>query len=176
VLAPQSDDEVRPIELALRQQLDDRIRIKWDPRALITRPGAIDATGKVIPPEHEGRWTVVIERPGEPDHCIYLVRWDGTGNEAYRAIGPWLIDFMHLWDRQNVHAAEQLRRMLHEEELELQRAANDEDEEDREFWSRVGRALGGEELIGRGFGAGTVGVATAPPVSPDAPSGDPLTN
>jgi hypothetical protein len=168
VLAPQSDDEVRPIELALRRELDDRLRIQWDPRALITRPGYIDATGQVVGPEHDGRWKVVIVLgTGEPDHCIYVVRWDGEGNEAYRPVGPWLLDFMHLWDRQNVHAAEELRRMLHEEERLEQRAANDREAEDREFWGRVGFELGGEELIGRGFSP------VAPdPVTPDTPSGD----
>jgi hypothetical protein len=169
MLAPQSDDEILPIELALRQ-LDDRIRIKWNPRALITRPGFIDANGLVVGPTHEGRWTVVIERAGELDHSIYLVRWDGEGNEAYRPVGPWLIEFMNLWDRQNVHAIEELTRMQRDEERLERSAAAAQEEDDREFWGRVGFEIGGTELIGRGFSS-----PTQDPVSPDAPSGDIIT-
>lgn len=167
MLAPQSDDEIRPVECALRE-LDDRIRVKWNPRALITRPGYIDATGKCVPPEHDGRWCVVVERPGEEDHCIYQVRWDGEGNEAYRPVGPWLIEFMRLWDRQNQHYVAEMQRMLADDDTLQRHAQQAQDEEDREFWGRVGFALGGEELIGRGFGTGI----TQSPVPSDTPSGD----
>lgn len=170
MLAPQSDDEIRPIELALRE-LDDRIRIRWDPRALITRPGYIDATGQTVPPEHDGRWKVVLPPAGgEPEHCIYVVRWDGEGNEAYRSIGLWLIEFMRLWDRQNVHYLNEMKRMLADEALLEHQGEQDRAEEDREFWDRVGFAVGGEELIGRGFS--THGSTQQSPVSPDVPSGD----
>jgi hypothetical protein len=151
VLAPQSDDEIRPVELALRE-LDDRIRIRWNPRAVVTRPGSIDATGRTIPPTHEGRWEVLVVREGEQDHCIYQVRWDGDGNEAYRPVGPWLIEFMRLWDRQNVHYVEALRRMAAEEDATLRANAALAEEEDREFWDRCGFILGKSETFGGTFG------------------------
>lgn len=138
--APQSRAEIDPIETAIRQQIDDLLRIRWNPRSYVTRPGGYDVYGLPIPPQYEGRWEVVRDVQGVPA-VIYQVRWDGDGCEAYRAVGWWLLDFLKKWDRANQHWIEEQRRMLAEEELALEHIREDEDEEAREFWDRAGFQL-----------------------------------
>jgi hypothetical protein len=58
--APQSRAEIDPIERALRQ-LDDRLRIEWEPRAVMVRRGGYTAEGKVIDAVYDGRWKVVVK-------------------------------------------------------------------------------------------------------------------
>ena len=121
--APQDwAQEVAPIEQACRL-LDDRIRIVWNPIAYLARPGAFDAHGKTIPPLYEGRYQVVV--PGALDG--QLVALHTLGNELgphkpYRAVGPWLIEFLQRWDTQNVHHAEAMRTAIAESDAANRRA------------------------------------------------------
>lgn len=121
--APQSwREEVAPIEQAC-QLLDDRIRIVWNPIAYLARPGAFDAHGIAIPAVYEGRYQVVV--PGALDG--ELVALHTLGNELgphkpYRAVGPWLVDFLQQWDTQNVHQAEAMRQIIAESDESNRRA------------------------------------------------------
>jgi hypothetical protein len=45
--APQSRDEIDPIEAAIRG-IDDQLRIRWNPRSYITVPGGFDVYGLPI--------------------------------------------------------------------------------------------------------------------------------
>lgn len=149
--APQSRLEVDPVELLLRT-IDDRLRIRWNPRSVVTRPGYFDVYGKAVGAQYDGRWEVHLDGKEE---SIYQLKWDGAGADAYRPVGEWLVEFMRKWDRANVHWMEEMKQMMEEEErLELA-AASAVDEESRQFWDHAGFHIGGEELIGRGFGLGT---------------------
>lgn len=138
--APQSRDEIDPVETAIRQQIDDLLRVRWNPRSTVTRPGAYDVYGLPIPPQYEGRWEVVRPVQGELA-VIYQVRWDGDGGEAYRAVGWWLLDFLKKWDRANAHWMVEQQRMLDEEALDLKHLQDEDDEADREWWDRAGFQL-----------------------------------
>lgn len=111
-----------PIEQACRL-LDDRIRLVWNPIAYLARPGAFDAFGVAIPPAYEGRYQVVV--PGSLDG--ELVALHTLGNELgphkpYRAVGPWLVEFLQQWDTQNVHQAAAMQQAVAESDAENRRA------------------------------------------------------
>lgn len=166
--APQSRDEIDPIETAIRREIDDLLRIRWNPRSYVTRPGAYDAYGRPISPSYEGRWEVV--RPLESELAvIYQVRWDGEGGEAYRAVGWWLLDFLRTWDRANQHWIAEMQRLL-DAEAALVRDADERDEhEAREQWDRTAReTLHMEHWIGRGFGTPASRSTDDAPAAPDA--------
>lgn len=153
--APQSPDEIEPIELAIRREIDDLLRIRWNPQSYVTRPGAYDAYGLPIGPQHEGRWEVVRPLDGR-DAVIYQVRYDGEGGEAYRAVGWWLLDFLRKWDRANRFYIDEMKRMYADEDaLVAARDAADE-EATREHWEERSFHLAGngnrESWFNRGFG------------------------
>lgn len=122
VAAPQSWAEVEPHETALRQ-LDDRLRIAWEPQAVMVGRGTYDANGHLIAPKYEGRWKVI--KLGDP-HRTAMWREDalvtyvttpvviGSGTEKvhamtadgpYMPIGEWLVEHLRSWDRANREAA-----------------------------------------------------------------------
>lgn len=121
--APQSwVDEVAPIEQACRL-LDDRIRIVWNPIAYLARPGVFDALGTAIPPLYEGRYQVVV--PGTLDGELVALHTLGSElgpHKPYRAVGPWLVEFLQRWDTQNVHQAEAMRQAVAESDAANRRA------------------------------------------------------
>lgn len=116
--APQGWAEVGPIEAELRR-LDDRLRIEWDPEAIMVKRGGYDAQGRIINPVYDGRWKVVIK--GDPNRTA-MWREDslltyvtaqviiGSGKEKvyameangpYRPIGEWLVEHLRAWDASN---------------------------------------------------------------------------
>ncbi len=119
--APQSREEVEPVERALRL-LDDDLRIEWEPLAVMTKRGGYDARGKVINPVYDGRWAVV--KKGDPyrttsyrpDTRVCFVTAPvtvGSGTKQitamqedgpYAPVGWWLVDVMRSWDRANREA------------------------------------------------------------------------
>lgn len=110
MLPPQGDADVRPVETALRQ-LDDRLRIVWNPQAYLICPGSFDATGKNIPARYDGRWQVIILNGDPQPPVVYTLAEEGAGRKAYRPVGDWLVPFMQRWDAQNVHRAQALASM-----------------------------------------------------------------
>lgn len=114
--APQSIEEIGPIEYALRD-LDPLLRLRWNPEAYVVAPGRFDCYGKPVPPRREGRWEV-IRLSADPPIVVYLVVWDGARHGDYRPIGWWLVEFMRQWDRANQHWMGEQQRLLEEEESE----------------------------------------------------------
>lgn len=169
--APQSRDEIAPIEKALRQ-LDDRLRIEWEPRAVMVKRGGYTAEGKVIDPVYDGRWKVVIK--GDPNRTA-MWREDSlvtyvttpvtmgsgadrihamTADGPYMPVGWWLVEHMQSWDRANRDAVNRMR-----ERLDAMNAKRDDEALDE----GMGEAAEG---LDRMFFDGTMrgGVSTSHPV------------
>lgn len=158
--APQSRDDVDPIELAIRREIDEQLRIRWNPQSCVTRPGAFDAYGFAIGPKYEGRWEVVREIQDQIA-VIYQLRWDGDGNEAYRAVGWWLLDFLRKWDRANQHWIGEMQRMYAEDDAAERTIKADAEAGEREHWERRASELAGnagrESWFVTGFATPTPG-------------------
>ena len=114
--APQDwEQDVKPVEDELKK-LDRNIRIIWNPKAFVTRPGHYDVSGKAVPPEYQPMYQLTI--PGKSDGVMTIVHTVGTEdalNKHYKPIGMWLVEFMRLWDSANVHRMNELRRLQDEE-------------------------------------------------------------
>lgn len=137
VAAPQSWHEVKPFEDELRR-LDDRLRIAWNPKAIVTKPGSFDVMGSVVPPEYAGRWEVIL--PDDPFRSQTYRAWTlvcrvtqpvevkaaGMTMPAmadrgpYAPIGQWLVDFLKAADR---HNRDELRKR--QEQMDRMNAAQD---------------------------------------------------
>lgn len=154
--APQSWDEVGPIEEAMRRVLNDPfLSIRWNPESYVTCPGHFDVYGAAIAAHYEGRWEVRRDPPNEPSVLVYQVRFDDQTGEPYRAIGWWLIPFLQKWDTDNVHAMEERKRLFDEAEREQEAEDALADEGMREFLNKQAADQYGDRLwIGRGFGRG----------------------
>lgn len=170
--APQSWDEIEPVEAAIRREIDDQLRIRWNPRSYVTRPGAYDAYGLPIGPQYEGRWEVVRPVDGI-DAVIYQVRHDGDGGEAYRHVGMWLLDFLRMWDRANRFYIDEMKRMYAEDEALVRDREAADTAAEREHWERQSFQLAGpgqrEEWFNTGFGTQTARERRAAAV-PDIPN------
>jgi hypothetical protein len=144
--APQSWHEVKPFEDQLRQ-LDDRLRIVWNPRAIVTKPGTFDVTGASVPPEYAGRWEVII--PDDPFRTQTFRTWtvvcrvtqpievrEGADTlpamadrGPYAPIGQWLVDFLRAADRHNrdelLRLREKMERMNAHQDAAAESAGHD---------------------------------------------------
>lgn len=120
--APQDfDTEVRPVERAL-QGIDPNLRIVWNPKAFLARPGHYDAEGRPVPPTYDGRWHVVIQgKLDGVDTVVYTLGSEDGSQKPYKPVGPWLVDYMREWDTANVHRMAALRK-LQDEEVSIQSA------------------------------------------------------
>ena len=121
MMAPQSRDEVDPVERRLRV-LDDRLRIEWEPKAVMAKRGGYDAFGRVISPTYDGRWAIRLKGDPyrtttyRPDTLITYVTKPvevGSGTTKitamsadgpYAPVGDWLVEVMQSWDRHNREA------------------------------------------------------------------------
>lgn len=133
--------------------MDDRLRIHWNAKAQVEKPGKIDAVGHSAAPTYGGRWQV-IRIPGEGElipAIIYTVRENRT--EAYKPIGMWLVEFMQKWDSANRHFLETMRKewQEHDEVIENRLKISD-DAGAKDFLENQWDKFGGEKhFIGRGF-------------------------
>jgi hypothetical protein len=127
--APQSTLEIAPIEQALRL-LDDQLRIVWNPMCVASRPGYIDATGKVSPPVYDGRWEIVrLQGHIDPNPVVVWIWGTELGpDRPYRAVDWSLVEFMRQWDASNreVIDAHLAIRQAEEREREHQRVTAQE--------------------------------------------------
>lgn len=124
---PQSDREIYPIVERIRQ-IDPLLSIRWNAQARILNPGSYSETGKLIPPEYEGRWIVTrqlardeqrhydgreyiviceVTEPKREGSIIYMER-----GGAYAPIGEWLVEYLHAADSTNRRQFEELRRRI----------------------------------------------------------------
>ena len=68
MLAPQSDEELRPYLEALQRE-DARLSFRWSPQHVCTTKGTYSALGVATPGTYEGRWTVIMyDVPGVNAH------------------------------------------------------------------------------------------------------------
>lgn len=161
MLAPQSDDEIRPIIEALRRR-DGLLDIVWNPKAICTTRGRYDGLGRPVAAEYDGRWEVIrystaaalrVDRDYTSITLVTEVVMDGTipvmvSEGAYAPIGWWLVDYMALWDRAQDAAQEAMARLWAEHDAidelrhEESRAAHQEGLE------KVYRVHGGEYWMG----------------------------
>lgn len=164
MLPPQSDDSIRPIVEAL-QRLDSRLDVRWNPQAVMTKPGEYTVMGKNTDPEYEGRWEVIQwNRASALTDREYVVicrvtQYEMMGaknpiqvmrkNGAYAPIDQRLVDYLHLCDAANraAHAAvavasDQADAAVDAEDLNHERAVNQEASE------RVWRRDAGEYWMG----------------------------
>lgn len=127
--APQSRDEVLPIETALRA-LDDALRIEWEPKAVMVKRGGYTAMGKVVDPVYDGRWAIVKKDDAHrtqsyrPDTRIAFITAPvevGSGTTKiqamqedgpYAPVGWWVVDLMRSWDRHNREAMQRASAIL----------------------------------------------------------------
>lgn len=141
------------METELRR-LDDRLRILWNPRAVMTTRGTFDAVGHSSEPKYDGRWQV--ERiPGEGqlmNSIVYVVRTQYT--EEYRPIGFWLVEFFKKWDSAQVDFLETMRKEWQHHDDVVDAAGKISDERGAtQFLEEQWTQLGGKHFIGRGFNA-----------------------
>lgn len=151
MLQPQSDDEIRPIVAELRR-LDERLDIRWNPRAKVNPGGGFDVYGNPNPAFRiEGRWEVILSRSdGQPPDVVYQVRWDGDGKEAYRPVGWWLVEFMRRWDSTQAHFRAEWEKAWAEHDAVEQRGQQLDDAATQEFLDEMAFDFGGPYWIGRG--------------------------
>lgn len=129
MLAPQSEEEIRPIVERL-QQIDPLLDIRWNPEAVIVKPGSYSVEGHRVDPIYDGRWEVIryqtpslrskVERdfivlctvtePHTEGGILYMVPLRDGGK--YAPIGEWLVTLMHEADAQNVEQFRKLREKL----------------------------------------------------------------
>ena len=172
--APQSRDEVEPVERALRQ-LDARLAIQWEPKAVMTARGSYDVMGKATAPRYDGRWKIVVR--GDPnrtamwreDSLVTYVTTPvtvGSGTDAiqamqadgpYAPVGWWVVDLMQSWDRANREAVNRFSALMNADN-------------DRQDAKVLEDAQAGEaQVLDRMFFEGTMrgGVSTQHPVAID---------
>lgn len=109
--------EVLPVEHDIQVTLDTRLRIVWHPKALIARPLVRSATGAIErPTEYAGRYQVVIAGALDGElTALHTVGSELGPEKPYRAIGPWLVEFLRVWDAQNMERAQEMAKMVAEQ-------------------------------------------------------------
>ncbi|MDB4876459.1 MAG: hypothetical protein JWM41_2905 [Gemmatimonadetes bacterium] len=129
MLAPQSDDEIRPIVDELRL-LDARLDVRWNPTKIVTQPGRYTELGKLIPPKYDGRWEVILYDSPDRGHAGFhpergytvlgtITEYDRQGGVlcwvsggAYAPIDARLLEVMRSADAQNVEQYRKVRERL----------------------------------------------------------------
>lgn len=142
MLAPQSDEEIRPIVEGLKQ-LDQLLDVRWNPEAIIVAKGSYSALGKRVNPVYDGRWDVIrydspthghagvhpdrgftvictVTEPKRENGILFMVPLREGGR--YAPLGDWLLEFMRQSDAQNVNAFTALRQKLWAESDRAERA------------------------------------------------------
>lgn len=166
MLAPQSDEEVRPVVEALRR-LDPLLDVRWEPQAF-RRKGYFDAAGTPTAARWEGRWQVIRYDTATSLHeargyvlicTVTALRTEGKvpvmlDEGDYAPLGEWLVDYMRLWDRAQSHFIDAMDELWKEHEqaesIQHDSAAH------QEALEKVYREHGDEYWLGRGFGSGTL--------------------
>lgn len=117
MLAPQSDDEVRPVVAAIQAAVNDaRLDVLWEPRAVLVQRGHYDARGHLMHSIYAGRWRLV--RYNDPSatqthrgftHIAFITQPTDIAigirafqdNGPYAPVGEWLVEFMRMADHLN---------------------------------------------------------------------------
>lgn len=149
----QPQDEATRLEMVtqLRNRVNDSaLDIRWNPLSYITSPGAFDCYGLPIPPRREGRWEVIRHLETGDTILVWQVKEEIT--EAYRPLGPWLLDYMMRWDRANRFWMDEQKKVLDAQETqERLDAASAEAEDTEHLWRYSVDVLGMKEVRGVGL-------------------------
>lgn len=164
MLAPQQDDEVRPVVEALRR-LDPLLDIVWNPKAVMTKRGSYDVLGGRVDPEYDGRWEIVrydtsaALREDRTSVRICRVTELATGgiadkypvmvaDGAYAPVGMYLVAYMAVWDRAQQHWINAMEQFWEEHEKVDRLNHADSQAAHQEALHKVYREHGGEYWTG----------------------------
>lgn len=171
MLAPQQDDEVRPVVEALRR-LDPLLDILWNPKAVQTKAGRYDVLGGRVDPEYDGRWEIVRYDTSAALHegrawvriCrITELATGGVADKypvmvadgAYAPVGFYLVPFMAVWDRAQQHFIRAMDELWEEHEKVDRLNHADSQAAHRESLEKVYREHGSEYWMGGAQGKAT---------------------
>lgn len=161
MLAPQSDEEIRPVVEALRR-LDPLLDVRWEPRAFRAK-SVFDVRGVAPDAKWEGRWEVIrFKTPGLHAEREYVricmvteLRKEGKvpvmlDKGAYAPLGLWLVEYMQLWDRAQNHFAAAMDELWREHDAVD--AINDADDRaaNQQGLEKIYREHAGQYWMGRG--------------------------
>lgn len=167
MLAPQSDEEVRPVVEALRR-LDPLLDIRWNPRNF-KRRGVFDALGQKTDDKWEGRWEIIRHNTANLHEdrdwarittVTEIVRNDDgvdamVADGAYAPVGMYLVAYMELWDRAQAHFIEAMDSLGKEHDRAEAIQHSDHTAGHQDALEKVYREHGGGQFwAGRGFGPG----------------------
>lgn len=148
MLAPQSDDEIRPIVAALRE-MDPLLDVRWNPKARVIEKGRYTVLGKRIDPIYEGLWMVIryddprqghtgfhpdagftricwVTEPVRKDGVLAMIAYRDGGQ--YAPVGEWLLEVMRSADARNVETFRKIREKLWAQNDAVELAAEKIDE------------------------------------------------
>lgn len=170
MLAPQSDEEVRPVVEALRRRLDPLLDIRWEAKAVMTKRGHYSAIGESRLPEYDGRWEIIRYDPSASLHddrihngqpYVRIIRITelasgGIANKypvmvadgAYAPVGMYLVAYMAVWDRAQQHFIKAMDALWEEHEAVDRLNHADSQAAHQEALHKVYREHGGEYWTG----------------------------
>lgn len=163
--APQSVQEILPIETALRQ-LDDRLRVWWNAKAVVQQKGRYDVMGRAVPPIYDGRWEVILlddpHRTADWRGYSLVCRvtppvevLEGTtrvtalqADGPYHPVGWWLVDYLRSVDKANSDLAQTMSAKLdalftHREQAALDAGRDEMAESAGKLWHGATKEGGG---------------------------------
>lgn len=85
--APSYPDSVDEGLRAIRPTL----RLVWNPKAVIDKPGSFDASGHSKEPTYGGRFEMWDTDPQGRDYRVFIVR---NPDNSFKAPGQWIVDLM----------------------------------------------------------------------------------
>lgn len=131
--------------------MDDALRVRWNPKTVMSTMPKWDTEGRLIPAKYEGRWEVGKFQNGE-----WKVIWtvvNPEDSESYMPVGGWLVEFFRKWDSQQAHFRGEMEKARREhDEAEARSAVWQDEAAAREALERKYSQLHpGGQYIGRGF-------------------------
>lgn len=130
------------------------MHLRWNPKAVLTKPGSYDAVGKLREPEYEPRWEVWDKDPEGGEYMIMrLQHMDGE----FRQPGQWLLDRIQMLDpaRYGGDPAKLVQEMVEHPEL-LREAGTQKDSDDlieaisrAAQWSETPKSAAGLKFRGK---------------------------
>jgi hypothetical protein len=163
--APQSGEEVARVVDALRR-IDPLLDVRWNPQAIKTKAASFDAFGCARKDaEYDGRWEVIrYNTPGLSDRgwvritmvCAVEYTTSSKGGRypimlhqgPYAPLGPWLVDYMALWDRANSAWIDAMAAARDDHDRAESWMRDDEKAGHQEVFERFYREEGGVTLVG----------------------------
>lgn len=194
MLRPQSDDEVNEVVEALRR-LDPLLDVIWNPKARISKPAQYSVLGHRVDAEYEALWQVIRYQTAtklhdERDYTVILsvTELDRSGrypimkaDGPYMPVGPWLVEYMQLWDAaqrafadamdQQWREHEKIDALTHDQAAHQEAAEKVYREHGSEYWMGGAQGRGSEQFNQamwpeQSFGKGKRAIEPAAPLIP----------